>query len=254
MKATQHTTAALGAVCGVLLMMSAARGQELVQGVVCQAGSTAIRDLAPLGPSVMTTMEATEPLISLVEPDEFIASRPDPVVQSLAGPLVATTLGVNVEGIAAPAGGDRPDATGAVGPFQYVQATGEKWAVFNKSTGQMVPGWPRQTRQLWQALGNHVCSTNESGDVVVRYDELANRWVVSALPKFTTTSYYCVAVSTTDDATGTYNVCAFPTKLPLIPRAHSPTIRSWVSGQTRTTRLPSPVAMASDGRARSNAA
>ncbi len=64
---------------------------------------------------------------------------------------------------------------------------------------------------MFQALGaTHKCAVNNAGDPIAQYDKLANRWV---LTQFSVTGgppfYQCVAVSTTSDATGSYNVYAF---------------------------------------------
>ncbi len=141
--------------------------------------------------------------------------HPDGALQTSVTPAVATTPGLNFAGVgngdygftpnAAP-----PDTNGAVGATQYVQWVNESFAVFNKSTGSLVTG-PTAGNQLFQALGaNHPCARNNDGDPIAQYDKQANRWVltqfsVSGGPPF----FQCVAVSTTSDATGTFNVYAF---------------------------------------------
>ncbi len=50
---------------------------------------------------------------------------------------------------------------------------------------------------------------NNDGDPIVQYDKLANRWVLSQFSISTLPYTECVAVSTTSDATGTYNRYAF---------------------------------------------
>ncbi len=47
------------------------------------------------------------------------------------------------------------------------------------------------------------------GDPIVQYDKLANRWILTQFSVSTTPYLQCVAVSTTSDATGTYNRYAF---------------------------------------------
>ncbi len=99
-----------------------------------------------------------------------------------------------------------PDTNGAVGLTQYVQWVNTSFAVFNKATGSLVKG-PVAGNSLWQGFGGG-CESNNNGDPVVTYDKLANRWVFS---QFVTSSPFlqCVAVSTTPDATGTYNRYSF---------------------------------------------
>jgi len=100
-----------------------------------------------------------------------------------------------------------PDTNGAVGLTQYVQWVNTSFAVFNKSTGSLIKG-PVAGNSLWQGFGGG-CETSNSGDPIVLYDKVANRWVLS---QFVASAPFlqCIAVSTTPDATGTYNRYAFP--------------------------------------------
>jgi hypothetical protein len=150
-----------------------------------------------------------------VIPPNAPAGTQDGATQTSVTLAVATTPGLNFAGVgngdygfspnAAP-----PDTNGAVGATQYVQWVNESFAVFNKSTGSLVSG-PTAGKQLFQALGaTHPCAVNNDGDPIAQYDKAAGRWV---LTQFSVTGgppfYQCVAVSTTSDATGTYNVYAF---------------------------------------------
>jgi hypothetical protein len=137
---------------------------------------------------------------------------PDPALQTTAGPLVGTTSLLNFGGVgngdygfvpnAAP-----PDTNGAVGATQYVQWVNESFAVFNKSNGALVHG-PVAGDTLWAGFGGG-CQTNNDGDPIVQYDKAANRWVFTQFSVSTTPFLQCVAVSTTSDATGTYNRYSF---------------------------------------------
>ena len=104
-----------------------------------------------------------------------------------------------------------PDTNGAVGATQYVQWVNESFAVFSK-TGALLAG-PTAGNTLFGSLGaTHPCAMHNDGDPIAQYDKAANRWV---LTQFSVTSgstqgfWQCVAVSTTSDATGAYNVYAF---------------------------------------------
>ena len=140
------------------------------------------------------------------------SNQPDPVVQTSAGPLVATTGVLNIAGVgngdynfapnAAP-----PDTNGAVGATQYVQWVNESFAVFDKATGALIHG-PVAGNSLWSGFGGG-CQTNNDGDPVVQYDKAANRWVFTQFSVSTKPYLQCVAVSTTSDATGTYNRYSF---------------------------------------------
>ncbi len=61
---------------------------------------------------------------------------------------------------------------------------------------------------LWSGFGGG-CETNNDGDPIVQYDKAANRWVLTQFSVSTTPFLQCVAVSTTSDATGSYNRYSF---------------------------------------------
>ena len=139
--------------------------------------------------------------------------EPDPVVQASTGPLAGTTNGLNFAGVGNGDYGFRPnaappDTNGAVGATQYVQWVNESFAVFDKTTGAITPGFPKAGNTLWTGFGGG-CETNNDGDPIVQYDKAANRWVMTQFSVATTPYLQCVAVSTTSDATGSYYRYAF---------------------------------------------
>ena len=95
-----------------------------------------------------------------------------------------------------------PDPNGAVGLTQYVQIVNEAYQVFDKATDNSVLG-PNSISSIWSGFGG-VCQNNGSGDPVVLYDHLANRWLISQFAGVSTITDECVAISTTSDATGSY--------------------------------------------------
>jgi len=127
---------------------------------------------------------------------------------------LSTNAGVNILGLGVGFTGYStqaiiPDTNGAVGSTQFVQFVNESFAVFDKSTGNPIPGFgPINGNTLWQFLGAP-CSTNSQQlDEIAQYDKLANRWVM-LMPLFITPPYLCIAVSATSDATGSWNLYAF---------------------------------------------
>jgi hypothetical protein len=140
-------------------------------------------------------------------------NQTDPAVQTVSGPLVGTTNGLNFAGIGQ---GDYsfsvqyapPDTNGAVGATQYVQWVNTYFAVFNKTTGAIAAGFPKPGNSIWAGFGGG-CQTNNDGDPIVQYDKLANRWILTQFSVSTTPYLQCVAVSTSSDATGTYYRYAF---------------------------------------------
>jgi hypothetical protein len=131
---------------------------------------------------------------------------------SSPAPALSVTAGLNFAGVgngdygfapnAAP-----PDTNLAVGATQVVQWVNESFAVFDKSTGARVTG-PTAGNTLWAGFGGG-CETNNDGDPIVQYDKAAGRWIFTQFSVSTTPYLECVAVSTTSDATGTYNRYAF---------------------------------------------
>ncbi|MEZ5333202.1 MAG: hypothetical protein R2991_14425 [Thermoanaerobaculia bacterium] len=104
-----------------------------------------------------------------------------------------------------------PDSVGDVGPNHYVAMSNVTSTIHNK-TGTIVMG-PFNNNSLWSGFGGD-CETNNSGDPVVLYDQLADRWLLSQFTSSGPTFFNCVALSTTGDPTGTYFRWAFPTDTP----------------------------------------
>jgi len=101
-----------------------------------------------------------------------------------------------------------PDTNGAVGLTQYVQIVNEGYQVFDKSTGNSVLG-PNSISSIWSGFGG-VCQSGGKGDPVMLYDHLANRWLISQFAgSGGAVTDECVAISTTSDATGSYNRYGF---------------------------------------------
>jgi hypothetical protein len=93
-------------------------------------------------------------------------------------------------------GGSCPlDPTGAVGTNHYIQAVNASpFKIFNKTTGATV-GTVRNIGSLWSP------ATANAGDPIVMYDKYADRWFIS---QFGDPQQVYIAISTTNDPTGTY--------------------------------------------------
>ncbi len=149
-------------------------------------------------------------------------SVPDPVVQPVVSSSesqawsgftpAAPSTGFNFAGIGV-FGGSPSDSNGSVGNNQYVETVNTRYQVWSLNRATYVATsvlGPSSINTLWSGFGGP-CETQNSGDPIVLYDKIANRWLIS---QFTTTlsggSYYqCVAVSTTANAIGTYARWAF---------------------------------------------
>ena len=146
-------------------------------------------------------------------------SQSDPAAQQLAVPLSGVSTVLNFDGQSAQDNRNLfgfafvpPDTNGAVGPTQFVQIVNVTIAVYDKSSGALQFG-PAAIHTLWTGFGG-LCEFGggtptfaDGGDPVVLYDHLAGRWLVTQLQYNTTFTQtaQCVAVSTSSDATGSYN-------------------------------------------------
>jgi len=143
----------------------------------------------------------------------FTSSQADPVAQVPSNTPLGVHVGLNFDGITAletvASGGPfvPPDTNGAVGATQFVQWVNVTFEVLDKGTGATVMG-PTPGNAFWQGFGGP-CETRNDGDIIIQYDKMANRWI-AAQPVFVAPFMYCLAVSTTPDATGSYNRYAFP--------------------------------------------
>jgi len=100
-----------------------------------------------------------------------------------------------------------PDTNGEVGATQYVQIVNEGFQVFNKTTGASMLG-PVGIATVWSGFTGP-CETAGHGDPVALYDQLAGRWLISQFAGAGVPTDECIAVSTTSDATGSWNRYAF---------------------------------------------
>src|SRR5438552_4122193 len=108
---------------------------------------------------------------------------------------------------------NQPDPNGELSLNNYVEMINLVFAVYDRA-GNLEAG-PIDTGSLWADFAIPDC-TDPSGDPVVLYDQLEDRWLLS---QFTTSGlndptkpfWNCVAVSTSGDPAGTYYRYAFET-------------------------------------------
>lgn len=125
---------------------------------------------------------------------------PDAVVQKEQGKYKASNIVNNWLGQSG--GGYPPDPTGAAGTNHYVQAVNATpFKVFNKTTGAAV-GTVKNIGALWSP------PTGNMGDPIVLYDKFADRWLLSQFGSSGGSKVY-IAISTTNDPTGTYYTYTF---------------------------------------------
>jgi len=184
-------------------------------GPVSAVRTGKLRDMRPIDPESVVKNYHPEPvppklptksggLAAPIQAAAAQASAPLPTGVSFPG------VGVGLAGFSPSS--NPPDVNGRVGPTQFVQWNNTSFAVFNKTTGALEYG-PAAGNTLFQSLGG-VCASHNDGDPVVSYDILAGRWVISQFAvagPAGSYSHQCIAVSTTEDATGEYYVYDFET-------------------------------------------
>jgi len=139
------------------------------------------------------------------------AAQQDPVIQSAfgTGPNIPTPT-ATFEGQGAGLAGFTvqsapPDTDGDVGPNHYVQIVNSGVTIFNKQGTKLLGPVNTNTFFANFAAGTNCQNTND-GDGTVRYDRIADRWVIA---QFSVNGgngpfFQCIAVSTSPDPTGTY--------------------------------------------------
>jgi hypothetical protein len=156
----------------------------------------------PLSAGASATLSATQTTDAVRQPAAPLAPA------ALAPPVAG--LGFDGIGVTTPGfiiTDDSPDTNGAAGTTQYVQFVNRAFAIFDKSTGTLLAG-PTAGNQLWTGIGDD-CEVNNDGQPIVMFDKIASRWVFAQISTSTAPNLACVAVSTTADATGTYNLYSF---------------------------------------------
>jgi hypothetical protein len=141
----------------------------------------------------------------------------DGAVQATAGQQLSTASAtiapplVSFEGLANsdnPFLVSPPDPVGDVGPNHYVEMVNLVFAVYSKTGTRLLGPLPLGT--LWAGFAVTDCA-GLSGDPVVLYDQLADRWILTQFTSRGPIFFNCVAVSTSGDPTGSYFRYAFST-------------------------------------------
>jgi hypothetical protein len=140
-----------------------------------------------------------------------------PAIESFDG------LGVGFEGPQGPAAGRNPsDNSLAAGPNHIVQIVNSRMAIFSKKGKVLYGAVPTNT--IFKGFGGP-CEERNNGDAVVRYDQLADRWLF-VMPIFNRIAgrpdepySMCYALSEGGDPLGSYYRYEFRRKLfPDYPR------------------------------------
>jgi hypothetical protein len=138
-----------------------------------------------------------------------------PYAQTATYQPLGAPIGVNFEalGVGTPGfgiSGAPPDTTMGVSPTQIVQWVNSQIGIYDKAGNSLLPapGFVNGN-QVWQGLpAGSICRQFNRGDPLVQYDRLAKRWILSqfAFNNDDTQNAQCIAVSTTDNALGSYTL------------------------------------------------
>jgi hypothetical protein len=171
------------------------------------AVSQRLSDL-PIDESMFATQEMPEPRPVPLRSHAVAGpwQQEDPVLQKEIKPFVSATTGVDFDGVGAQNYAPS-DSNLAVGPNHIVETVNVRFAIYNKS-GTILAG-PTNLTTFFGALGGN-CAAGAS-DPIVNYDRLADRWVISdvGINSLGTVFSECVAVSKTNDPSGTYFLYAY---------------------------------------------
>jgi hypothetical protein len=227
-----------------LAQSGAASGPTTIRRDVHHDVSPPLREMIKYAPPPSLERREVEPLKRIPLPPGLAQLEEDPVRQTTTVPPPTPPVSQSFEGLGNgqygfSVTGAPPDTEGSVGATQYVQWVNTSFAIFNKSNGALIAG-PTAGNTLWSGFGGG-CQTNNDGDPIVLYDKLAQRWVFSQFSVSTTPYLQCIAVSTTSDATGSYNRYSFQytnfddyPKMSVWPDAYYETFNMFAGGTTFT--------------------
>lgn len=146
-----------------------------------------------------------------VNPNPHVSHMPDTAAQTMVLPEVKTTNLLSFDGINDAEGGGYvpPDTNASVGATQVVETVNIAYEVYDKTTGKVIMA-SKSIRTLYAPLGGDCANANLSDPTAV-YDKMANVWVITMIAYNSnfSSNAACVAVSTSSDATGTYNLYSF---------------------------------------------
>ena len=135
--------------------------------------------------------------------DIALPKGPDAVWQKTMGQTATTKAPVvNFEGQTSPY--FPPDCNGTSGPNHFMQTVNTTYAIYDKS-GTKLAG-PTNMNQLFSGVPGANCN---DGDPIILYDEQADRWFATEFSLCGSNDLMLMAVSTTNDPTGTWYAYSF---------------------------------------------
>jgi hypothetical protein len=171
-------------------LMSASPAEVWVEGSPIKVRDDFVQSDSALGATPITAAPvrptSADPLLKRNRAGQLTAN---------VAPIVGPGPQGSISGIGQTAAGLLPpDSIGAVGPNYYIQMVNSAFAIYSKG-GTLLAG-PSKISSLWTGITGP-CATDNEGDPVVRYDQLADRWLVS---QFGLQEHIqCIAISRSSD-------------------------------------------------------
>ncbi len=199
--------------------------------------SPPLRDIPPLLPTELPEGEREIPERASGLEGAYGAQDIDTAVQDQIGPGEIAAPLVSFDSLPNLSSVSPPDPVGDVGPNHYVAMSNLSFQIHSK-TGTSLYG-PALNNTLWAGFGGD-CQTDNSGDPIVLYDQLSDRWLLSQFTASGPTYFVCIAISTTPDPTGPYYRYALSTgnnfpdypKLAIWPDSVFVSTRDFANGAT----------------------
>src|ERR1017187_6532907 len=201
------------ALAALLVCGSPLAAQDPVHHPVAFGVSAPLRELANLPQAPHYGFHEANPVRRI--PKRSFGKVPDQVEQKAAwpsGPEANVSIGADFLGVGNGFPGYTvpdapPDTNMAVGDTQVVQWVNTSYTVCSK-TSPYACGPAIQGNTLWSGLPGSLCADNNDGDIIAQWDVVAHRWLLTQ-NVFVSPYAVCVAISTTNDATGTYYLYQF---------------------------------------------
>ncbi len=131
---------------------------------------------------------------------------PDPVWQSTMPNIKAGETRAPILNFAGQSSPYLPsDCNGSVGINYFMQGVNSSYAIYDKNTGNQVVS----STAFNTLFGSVTGSSDNDGDIIVLFDDHANRWFVSEFSISGSNDYQMIAVSVTDDPTGSWYQYSF---------------------------------------------
>lgn len=211
MKKSKTVGVSLVALGALLLCSLPLAAQDMAHHAVAFGISERLGDLAKLPQPIHYGFHEANPVRRI--PKRSFGTVADAMEQTSAVGAPATLFKANFLGVGngfpnytvpdAP-----PDTTMAVGDTEILQWVNTSYTVCSK-TAPYNCGPAIEGNSLWSGLsGSPLCKTQNDGDIIAQWDVQAHRWVLTQ-NVFASPYAVCLAISTTDDANGTYYLYQF---------------------------------------------